>query len=158
MNAEIDKLFGGRVRVRACGLCWNNGKLLMVNHKGLTKGNFWAPPGGGVEFGRTVKEVLESEFREETGLIIEPGDFCFILEFIEEPLHAVELYFDVRSVSGQLKVGFDPEMSSKSQILADSRFMTFSEIIELPGHERHGLFELFETEKALKTASGFWKI
>lgn len=158
MNAEIDKLFGGRVRVRVCGLCWENESLLMVNHKGLTDGNFWAPPGGGIDFGKTAAEVLRSEFAEETGLVVESGDFRFAGEFINNPLHAIELFFDVKRISGELKVGQDPEMNAANQILYDTRFMTIEEIIELPATERHGLFNVFETAKSLKMATGFWKI
>jgi 8-oxo-dGTP diphosphatase len=158
MNAEIDKLFGGRVRVRVCGLCWENEKLLMVSHKGINDGNFWAPPGGGIDFGKTVEEVLESEFADETGLIVEAGDFRFIVEFINQPLHAIELFFDANRISGELKVGHDPEMGAANQILCDTRFMTISEIIKLPEHQRHGLFRHFNTEKKLKKSAGFWKI
>jgi 8-oxo-dGTP diphosphatase len=158
MNAEIDKLFGGRVRVRVCGLCWEDEKLLMVNHKGLTDGNFWAPPGGGIDFGKTAADVLKSEFEDETGLVVESGDFRFIVEFINQPLHAIELYFDVKRISGELKIGHDPEMSAANQILSDTRFMAIKEILELPTQQRHGLFKPFNTEKSLKTATGFWKI
>jgi 8-oxo-dGTP diphosphatase len=158
MNAEIDKLFGSRVRVRVCGLCWENEKLLMVNHKGLNDGNFWAPPGGGIDFGKTVAEVLKSEFGEETGLVVEPGDFRFIVEFIHQPLHAIELFFDVKRISGELQIGNDPEMSGANQILSDTRFMGINEIIELPEQQRHGLFKHFDSEKTLKTSAGFWKI
>ncbi len=158
MNEQIDKLFGRRVRVRACGLYWEGDKLLLVNHSGLTKGNFWAPPGGGVEFGQSVREALKQEFVEETGLIIEPGEFRFAGEFIKEPLHAIELYFEVNRLSGKIRVGSDPEMGEDSQILSDIRLMPFTEVMRLPGDERHGLFDLFPTEESLKTASGYWKI
>lgn len=158
MNDQIDKLFGGRVRVRACGLCWQDNKLLLIDHKGITGGHFWAPPGGGVDFGNTIQDTLMNEFKDETGLTIKIGEFRFIGEFIHEPLHAVELYFDVTRIAGHLNLGFDPEMAESDQILADLRFMTFEEILDLPDHERHGMFRLFQTEKALKNASGYHKI
>lgn len=158
MNGQIDKLFGGHVRVRACGLCWQDGKLLMVNHRGLSAGSFWAPPGGGVDFGQSIQDTLKHEFRDETGVTIEPGEFRFVGEFIKNPFHAIELYFDVKWVSGEPGVGYDPEMASEAQILIDSRFMDIPEIMALPAHERHGLFDVFGTEKSLKSASGHWKI
>ena len=158
MNEQIDKLFGGRVRVRVCGLCWAEDNLLMVNHKGLTNGDFWAPPGGGVDFGFTIYQTLVHEFQDETGLTIEPGKFRFIGEFINEPLHAVELFFDVVHISGELKEGFDPELPEYSQILSGNRFMSFREIMNLKRHERHGLFEIFQTPGALRNASGYHKI
>jgi 8-oxo-dGTP diphosphatase len=158
MNDQIDKLFGGKVRVRACGLCWSDGKLLLVNLTGLTKGSFWAPPGGGVDFGKTIPETLVREFEEETGLNVEAGDLRFVNEFINEPLHAIELYFDVKLVSGHLKAGFDPELVDSEQMIKEIRFMDFNEIQALPLEERHGMFTLFGTEEAFKQASGYYKI
>jgi 8-oxo-dGTP diphosphatase len=158
MNEQIDKLFGGKVRVRACGLCWNRGKLLLVNHSGLTKGSFWAPPGGGVDFGKTIIETLISEFEEETGLNVRAGNLKFVNEFIDQPFHAIELYFEVKLLSGDLKVGFDPELAGSEQIIKEIRFMGFDEIQALPREERHGMFNLFGTEEALKVASGYYKI
>lgn len=158
MNDQIDKLFGGRVRVRACGLCWEDDKLLLIDHKDITSGHFWAPPGGGVDFGRTIPDTLMNEFKDETGLTIKIGQFRFIGEFIQKPLHAVEVYFDVTRIAGHLNLGFDPEMAEPDQILAGLRFMTFEEILDLPDQERHGIFRLFRTEKELKNAYGYHKI
>ncbi|HEX5169773.1 MAG TPA: NUDIX domain-containing protein [Cyclobacteriaceae bacterium] len=158
MNEQIDKLFGGKVRVRACGLCWEDSRLLLVNHKDLTSGDFWAPPGGGVDFGESIGSTLMHEFRDETGLIVEPGEFRFVCEFINPPLHAIELFFDVMRISGQIKIGTDPEMPDSCQILSDIRYMKYDEILFLPANERHGLFNLFQNEKDLKMASGYHKI
>ena len=77
MEPEITKIYGNKIRVRACGLCWQNGQLLMVNHKGITQTNFWAPPGGGLEFGESIEQRLKKEFSEETGLEISKGRFLF---------------------------------------------------------------------------------
>ena len=68
MCPEIDKIYGNRVRVRTCGIYWKDNMILMVNHLGLGPANFWAPPGGGVEYGESLTRALEREFEEETGL------------------------------------------------------------------------------------------
>src|SRR6478735_2451882 len=91
--SEITQKYGNRVRLRACGLCWRGNALLMVNHKFLTSGDFWAPPGGGVEFGQPSQEALAREFKEETNVTIAAGSLLFTCEFIKPPLHAVELFF-----------------------------------------------------------------
>jgi len=100
------------VRVRACGLCWDGNKLLLVNHYGLYNHDFWAPPGGGVEFGQSTALNLEREFAEETGIAIQTGEFQFLFEFIYPPLHAIELYFNVVVRAGSPITGIDPEMGS----------------------------------------------
>ncbi len=96
----------------------------MVNHNSLTAGDFWAPPGGGINFGERAKVCLQREFLEETGLTVEIGDFLFAAEFINPPLHAVELFFKVAFVSGDLIRGSDPEMKPEQQIIQDAKFLS----------------------------------
>ena len=82
MDKEVARIYGNKVRVRACGVCWQDDRLLMVNHASLTPTDFWAPPGGGVEFGQSIEEALKQEFIEETGLNITPLEFLFGCEYI----------------------------------------------------------------------------
>jgi 8-oxo-dGTP diphosphatase len=96
MDQEITALYGKKVRVRVCGLCWEDNKLLLVNHRSLKPVNFWAPPGGGLEFGEKVENALKREFGEETGLEIAVTRFAFGCEYIQDPLHAIELFFHVK--------------------------------------------------------------
>jgi 8-oxo-dGTP diphosphatase len=113
MDKEVAKIYGDKVRVRACGICWEADRLLMVNHSSITPTNFWAPPGGGVEFGESIGDTLTKEFAEETGLKIKPGDFLFGCEFIKRPIHSIELFYSVTVHDGKLKTGHDPEMIRK---------------------------------------------
>lgn len=141
MDPKIGKIYGNRVRIRVCGICRDDcGSLLMVNHKMLTNGNFWAPPGGGVEFGNSAEETLVKEFQEETGLKAKIGPLLFICEFIKDPLHAIELFFEVTKEGGQLITGTDPEMGINDQIIENVRFLTFDEITRIPPEEKHGIF------------------
>lgn len=158
MYPEIGRIYGNRVRVRTCGLCWEGDRLLMVNHRGLNDGNFWAPPGGGVEFGDSVVETLEREFKEETGLEIAVGRFFCVCEFVKTPLHAIELFFEVSVRAGMLQKGVDPEHGAGSQIISSVAFLPMEAIARLDKGERHGLFDIFRTEKELKSATGYWKI
>lgn len=158
MCPEIGGIFGNRVRVRVCGICWDGNKLLMVNHTGMGPGDFWAPPGGGVEFGDTVEETLVREFAEETGLEVIAQRFMCVCEFVRRPLHAVELFFEVSVKPGSPMKGTDPELPADAQIISSVAFMPFEHIQLLDKDQRHGLFEIFKTEKALKSATGYWKI
>lgn len=154
MEPEITKIYGNKIRVRACGLCWQNGQLLMVNHKGITQTNFWAPPGGGLEFGESIEQRLKKEFSEETGLEISKGRFLFGCEYIQKPLHAIELFFNVAIEGGILKKGNDPEMA----IIEDVRFISPLEIGEIPANDLHGIFSLVQTLEDLKRLNGFFRI
>ena len=102
MTPEIAEIYGNRVRIRVCGLCWQEGSLLLIKHKMGPEG-FWAPPGGGLEYGESLEDTLRREFLEETGLDVVSEKFLFGCEFIKPPLHAVELFFNVRIVGGKLK-------------------------------------------------------
>jgi 8-oxo-dGTP diphosphatase len=154
MDGQVAKIYGNKVRVRACGICWKGDALLLVNHKGLSSSNFWAPPGGGVEFGESLEACLIKEFLEETGLTIKAGKFKFGCEFIQDPLHSIELFFDVEIIAGKLRVGEDPEI----QIIDDVKFLTFEEIKSLPSTHVHGIFRYAATSGDLRKLTGFFRI
>jgi 8-oxo-dGTP diphosphatase len=110
VDISVEEKFGNRLRVRVCGICIHESAILMVHHQGLREGPFWAPPGGGMEYGVPAAANLEREFLEETGLEVRTGQWLFATEFIQSPLHAVELFFLVDRIGGSLRAGYDPEM------------------------------------------------
>jgi 8-oxo-dGTP diphosphatase len=129
MNQEIINQYGNHLRVRICGICVQKGKILLINHSGMNESSeFWSPPGGGLQFGETIDECLKREFLEETNTIISIGKFLTVREFIKSPLHAIELFYEVKIESGEVKKGFDPEM--KEQIIKDIQWLCFEEILE----------------------------
>ncbi len=154
MHQDLVNIYGNRIRVRVCGLCWSEGRLLLVNHDGITHGDFWAPPGGGLEFGNMLASDLEREFLEETGLKVKCGRFLFGCELVRDPLHAIELFFEVALHGGKLAPGTDPE----AQIIRDARFFTPDEISALPPEYRHGIFNQGTAEPQLRELRGFYAI
>lgn len=158
IKSEIIEKYGNRVRIRVCGLCWNKNQLLMVNHKHLTKGDFWAPPGGGLEFGQSAHDSLKREFLEETSITIKPERLLFTCEFIKPPLHAIELFFEVTHEQGEPVIGTDPESTTDNQLIRDVRYLDFKMIMSIPAHERHGIFRFVKTIDDLKKLNGFYRI
>ena len=178
MHPSITNVYGKKLRVRVCGLCWgtpqspevdtsespegdapespegDEGTLLMVNHRGLQDTDFWAPPGGGLEFGESVSERLQKEFLEETGLSVMTARFLFGCEFIRDPLHAIELFFEVAVVGGALQKGNDPELP----MIHEVAFMSPADIKRISSGSLHGIFSLVPTPGDLKTLSGFFRI
>ncbi|MCE6987701.1 NUDIX domain-containing protein [Dyadobacter sp. CY323] len=153
VNDEIKELYGGFVRVRVCGICISDGKILLVNHSLYSKnGFFWAPPGGGIQFGESAVEALQREFREETGLTVEVGELLFVNEHIQAPLHAVELFFEIRSFQGVLSKGNDPEISNSGQIIEEVKFMGWNDIREFDSDQVHSVFS------RLASLEGFRKL
>lgn len=121
--------YTGKVRVRACGICLQEKKLLLVYHHQIAgQYNLWSPPGGGVAFGESVQAALVREFKEETGLTVKPGRFLFVSEFIRPPVHALEMFFEVLLVEGALKRGFDPELSPENQLIRKVAWKSLPEL------------------------------
>ena len=154
MDGEIVKIYGNRLRVRVCGLCWEGDSLLLANHSAVGSNDLWLPPGGGLEYGETIEKALKREFLEETGLEVSQLDFAFGCEFIKEPLHALELFFNVVKNGGTLKTGYDPEL----QIIQGVRFFAEEEFNGFPHDELHGIFRIARTPNGLRKLSGFYSI
>lgn len=148
-QAEAQKFYGNRIRVRVCGICVEDDKVLMIGHKAIVgEGIFWCPPGGGIDENETLEEGIIREFREETGLNVEVEKFLFINEFIKNPLHGVEAFFLVKILSGELSVGYDPEMPL--QIIDNIAWMSLHEIKKLPETAKHSFWnDIFTLEDLL---------
>lgn len=126
-HQTIIETFGNRLRVRICGLLVQEGKILLIKHTNLGKGGYlWSPPGGGLHFGESITNCLQREFLEETGLQVQMKQFLFVYEFLEPPLHAIELFFEVEQIGGALNLGKDPEMSQENQILQEIAWVDYN--------------------------------
>lgn len=135
----VENKFGGHIRVRACGVLFENGKYLMANHHGINAlGDFWCGPGGGLEFGESIENALKREFLEETGLQIEVGKFIEFIEFVKPPLHAIELFFEVKKVGGNLQLGHDPETGNS--ILKEVKWFNKEDLNQLEMSELHSFY------------------
>ncbi|WP_048825984.1 NUDIX domain-containing protein [Hymenobacter sp. DG25B] len=107
--------YTGQVRVRVGGLLVQNGAILLAAHRGLLpdKVPFWSPPGGGWEFGETIRACLRREFEEETGLQVEVGRFLHLHEFMDNDLQALELFFEVKPLDPTATRALAPTRSTR---------------------------------------------
>jgi len=85
----------------------------------------WSLPGGVLECGETLHEAVAREAREETGLLVEPGEMLGVYERVIRDderrvrYHYVLIDFLCRPVGGDLKAGSDA---------ADVRWFTHDEL------------------------------
>ena len=114
---------------------------------------FWSVPGGGMKFGTSAEENLKREFLEETGLEIQVDSYLFVHEYLDPPLHAMEHFFWVKKIGGELTLGQDPEMNDSKQILLDFAWMSIDQLKILPKDSLHPVFWGIKTLDDL----GLWK-
>ncbi len=153
VHEQVMAQYGEQLRVRVCGICVQNDKILMINHKGVVENaDFWCPPGGGLQFGESSVEAIKREFLEETFTEISIEHFMFVSEFNEPPLHAIELFFCVNLEKGKVKKGFDPEL--EEQIIQEVKWLSFEEIKAKPAREVHRAFGFCNTLEELLNTKG----
>lgn len=154
--SDIIQKFGKKLRVRVNGILKEDDRILMVKHRALgPKGYLWSPPGGGMIFGQSAEENLIREFSEETGLQISVNEFLFIHEFLAEPLHAIELFFNVHKVGGKLIQGLDPEMERNKQIIEEVAFLSWNDINRIDPQQKHQVFQSCSGDEDLKKFNGY---
>lgn len=134
--------YSERLRVRVCGICIKDDKLLLVKHE-HTIGNkaFWAPPGGGLSYGETMHDCLKREMLEETGLNVKIDRFLFTNEFLHPPLHAVEFFFEVSITDGELETGSDPEVTAAQQLIQKVQWLSIKDILAIPLPDKHRVLQ-----------------
>lgn len=157
MDNPVHEQYGGRVRTRVCGICIMGDRLVMVRHRFVGDSGFWAPPGGGIEFGEDARASLAREFLEETGLTVDVGPFLFACELVKPPLHAVELFFHVIHKGGEISVGTDPE-SGDRQIIENVVLMSSNEVRELPPGQVHGILARYPDIRQITSLRGYFKL
>jgi 8-oxo-dGTP diphosphatase len=137
---ELHEKFGGRLRTRVNGVLIHDEKILMIKHHMGNGKFFWNVPGGGMNYGSTSEANLKREFLEETGFEIEVEKFLCTYEFLKPPLHAIELYFEVKATGGKLILGQDPELPKEKQLITEIQFLTIDKLSSIKNEEKHRLF------------------
>lgn len=158
MQGEIKKAYGEKLRVRVCGILIEEDKILLVKHQHLgATGVLWAPPGGGMEYGESATEALQREFAEETGLNIDVEQFLFVHEYLDPPLHGIELFFLVKKKSGNLNLGTDPEFEHTAQLLSEVSFQNLKSLQLADNESLHYVLQNTKNLETLINQKGYFK-
>ncbi|SEG09638.1 NUDIX domain-containing protein [Algoriphagus boritolerans] len=153
ISKEIEAKFGNQLRTRVNGILIEDNKLLMVKHQMGNGRILWSVPGGGMNYGSTAKDNLKREYLEETSLEIEVGKYLFVHEYLKPPLHAMEHFFEVKRINGNVKLGKDPELTGTNQILLEIAWKSLEEINSIPSISLHQVFWGIKSLSEL----GLWK-
>ena len=84
-----------------------------------------------------MSQTLKREFSEEVGLEIEAGSFAGFHEHIDSRFHAMELFFKVQRLSGNVLLGSDPENTGTGPNLIDVAWFSMDELASLPKESLH---------------------
>ena len=89
------------------------GRVVLVKRAHPPIQGQWSIPGGVLEIGETVRQAALREAREETGLIVEPGELLGVYDrILRDPEHRVQYHYVLidflcRSVGGELQAASD---------------------------------------------------
>ncbi len=94
--------------IRVAGIIIEDGEILTTKMEKDGE-EYHVIPGGGVERDEDAEEALKREIKEETGLEINNFSLAYIRELNLEDDRGIELYYHVKSYTGEPKTGYDPE-------------------------------------------------
>ncbi len=89
------------------GVVFREGRVLLVRRGKPPAEGEWAVPGGRVEIGETLREAIEREIREETGIVVRAGEMCHLFEVVRRDeagrvkFHYVIIDFRGEYISGE---------------------------------------------------------
>lgn len=97
-------------RVRVTAVLLENERILLLQQR-VTESSErdWSLPGGGLNFDESIEQCLIREMREETGLTCRIDRLLYICDRIQGGRHVVHLTFLVHRISGDVKLGSEPE-------------------------------------------------
>lgn len=106
-----------------------DGKLLLVKH--TADSNYWALPGGRVDYGENILDALRRELKEELNLEPKIGRLLYVYQWRREMIERVEFFFHIQNSDdfSTVKLG---DGSHSLEELADLGFYFPDEINLLP--------------------------
>lgn len=125
-------------RVRVAVALLSPEGLLLVRHQKKDR-SYWLIPGGGLEFGESMREAAHRELLEETGLEVEVGAFLLAAESLapDRTRHVVHVVFRGEVTGGKLRLG-DEHMEPHERRIVEVRWVPVAELGSLVMHPPFG--------------------
>jgi len=116
------------LKVRCRGIILHEGKLLVVRHSGGR--DFFALPGGHLDFGEDPKECIERELIEELGTAPDIGRLLYVYSFIDgEARQSIEFFFEI--VNGSDYLLHDEKEKSHAHEIEEMAWVTEEDDIHI---------------------------
>lgn len=113
-------------------------RLLLVRHQKKDR-SYWLIPGGGLEFGESMREAAHRELLEETGLDVKVGAFLLAAESLapDRTRHVVHIVFRGEVQGGKLRLG-DEHVEPHERRIVEVRWVPVAELGGLVMHPPFG--------------------
>jgi ADP-ribose pyrophosphatase YjhB (NUDIX family) len=109
-----------KIKVRCRGVILHEGKLLMVRHNGGR--DFFAFPGGHLDFGEDPKECIARELVEELGIIPVVGRLLYVHSLIQdEEKQSIEFFFEI--LNGADYIHHEEKVKSHAHEIAETAWI-----------------------------------
>lgn len=94
-------------RIRVAAIVIEEGKILLIAHKKRNNEVYWLLPGGGVNFGESLKEALKRELKEELSIMMDIEEVALICDSIDPSggRHVVNICFYCSCKEGEYSLG-----------------------------------------------------
>jgi ADP-ribose pyrophosphatase YjhB (NUDIX family) len=102
------------------GILIKNDKILLVEHKKNNK-KYWLLPGGGQDYGESLKSALMREYKEELNIDVDVKDIVYIYESLNPKgrRHIVNICFSCDYIAGELKLSAERRLNGFGFFTAD---------------------------------------
>ena len=88
--------------IRVRGVIIHEGKLLVVRHSHASATNFYALPGGKLEWNEGIRECMVREIEEELGVTPVLGRLLYVHNLLINEVQSIEFFFEITNGSDYL--------------------------------------------------------
>lgn len=113
-------------QIRVTGVLIEKGEILLVKQK-VSKDRMWSLPGGRLEQGETIREGLQREFWEETGLEVQVQELLYLCDVKPSSYKVIHITFLVSRTGGTITL---PTNEKDENPIFDVKFVPIAKLTD----------------------------